>query len=106
MFELRTYTLQPQKLPEYLRLYEGRALEVLEPIRPHLVGFFATEAGALNQVVSLWRYDSFEQRMRLRGEAYRRAERLEFADFPGQIAPLLQSMESKLLVAAPFSPLK
>ena len=106
MFELRTYTLRPQRLAEYLKLYEERALDALAPIRPHLVGFFASEAGPLNQVVSLWRYDSFEQRRRLREEAYRRVAQPPFADFPAQVTPLLQDMENKLLLPARFSPLQ
>ena len=56
--------------------------------------------------MSLWRYDSFEQRRRLREEAYRRVAQPPFADFPAQVTPLLQDMENKLLLPARFSPLQ
>lgn len=106
LFEQRTYTLRPQSMGEYLRLYESRALDVLAPIRPKMLGFFASEVGQLNQVVSLWGYESYEERARLRNEAYERVKRPEFADFPGQVVPLLQHMESRLMNAAPFSPMR
>ena len=41
-------------MPEYVRLYEEEGLAIQEPILGHLVGYYTTEIGPLNQVVHLW----------------------------------------------------
>ena len=62
--EMREYTLHAGKVPEYLQLYEREGLEIQREILGHLVGYYATEVGdAVNQVVHLWAYESFEDRM-------------------------------------------
>ena len=100
--EERTYTLHPGKVPEYLALYEREGLALQRAALGTLVGYFSTEVGTLNQVVHLWAYQDLEDRSR------RRAELLADPDWQAyfaRIAPLLQRMESRLLVPAPFSPL-
>jgi hypothetical protein len=100
--EERTYTLHPGKVPEYLALYEREGLALQRAALGTLVGYFSTEVGTLNQVVHLWAYQDLEDRSR------RRAELLADPDWQAyfaRVAPLLQAMESRLLVPAPFSPL-
>ena len=61
--EMREYTLHAGKVPEYLQLYEREGLEIQREILGHLVGYYTTEVGeAVNQVVHLWAYESFEDR--------------------------------------------
>jgi len=56
IFDLRTYTLHPGRLPAWLKMYEqyGHPSQVRhcgEPV------FYATsEVGTLNQVVHVWQY--------------------------------------------------
>ena len=59
--EMRECTLHAGNVPEYLQLYEREGLEIQRDILGHLVGYYATDVGdAVNQVVHLWAYESFE----------------------------------------------
>ena len=84
--EERVYTLVPGGVPEYLRLYQEFGMEIQKPILGHMVGYFHTEIGTLNQIVHMWAYDSLDERTRRRTR------------------PLILSQESKILIPAPFSP--
>jgi len=68
VYELRCYTLVPGKMPEYLKAAET----IGRPARGNNFGvnhgYWTAEFGALNQIWHLWKYDSFDERTRLRGE--------------------------------------
>jgi hypothetical protein len=103
LIEERTYTLHSGKVPEYLRRYEEEGLAIQRPILGNLIGYFSTEFGTLNQVVHLWGYTDL-------GERTERRRRL-LADegwktYAASIMPLVLHMENRLLVPAPFSPLR
>ena len=68
VYELRCYTLAPGKMPEYLKAAEtiGRPARGQNFGVNH--GYWTAEFGALNQIWHLWKYDSYEERTRLRGE--------------------------------------
>ena len=68
VYELRCYTLSPGKMPEYLKAAEtiGRPARGQNFGVNH--GYWTAEFGALNQIWHLWKYDSYEERTRLRGE--------------------------------------
>ena len=66
--ELRTYTLKPLRARDFLALYERAALPLQKKYLGHLVGFFVSEVGPLNQVVHLWAFDSLAERERRRKE--------------------------------------
>jgi len=68
LVEMRTYTLVPGGVAEYLRLYEGDARALQTRVLGDLAGLYQTETGELNQLVFLWRYASAEDRVRRRGE--------------------------------------
>ncbi|HLJ64246.1 MAG TPA: NIPSNAP family protein, partial [Stellaceae bacterium] len=99
--EERIYTLHPGKVPEYLRLYEAEGLAIQTRILGRLIGYFSTEIGPLNQIIHMWGYDSFEERTR------RRAVLLadpQWKAFVPKLQTLIETMENKILVPAPFSP--
>ena len=68
VYELRTYTLVPGKMPEYLKAAET----IGRPARGNNYGvnhgYWTSEFGALNQIWHLWKYDSYDERTRLRNE--------------------------------------
>jgi hypothetical protein len=99
--EMRTYTLHPGKVGQYLALYQAEGLATQTRILGKLVGYYSTEIGDVNQVVHLWAYDSFEERMKRRGALF--ADPTWLAYIP-KIAPMLISQESKILNPAKFSP--
>jgi len=52
--EMREYTLQAGKVPDYLKLYESEGLGIQREILGHLVGYYATEVGpAVNRAPRL-----------------------------------------------------
>jgi hypothetical protein len=99
----RTYTLYPGKVAELFKLYEAEGLSVQTRILGRLIGFFQTEIGALNQIVHLWGYDSFEERQRRRAELFQDKQWLSYVE---KARPLLVKMENRILTPAPFSPIK
>jgi len=99
--EERIYTVQPGKVAEYLKNYEEKGLPVQLPILEHLIGYFYTDFGPLNQVIHIWGYDSFEERTRRRAELFKSAA---WHDYLKLARPNIVRQENKLLLPAPFSP--
>lgn len=93
LYESRSYTLHPGKLPEYLSLFTADNA-VVDLLRPHLRGFWFTEGGRLNRVHHLWQYESRAARAEARGALARRPE---MGAFFGKVTPLLQAQESWML---------
>lgn len=63
--ELRTYSLVPSRVAEFLALTRDVAM----PIRlshSKLLGYWTLDVGTVNEVVSLWEYDDFAHRSRVR----------------------------------------
>ena len=56
--DVRTYTLFPRKLPQYLDLFEKHALPVMRAHGMQLDRYFIAKIGPLNQVVHIWNYES------------------------------------------------
>ena len=103
IYEVRTYDVKPGRLADYLKLFNDVGL----PARKNfgvLVGFWFTEFGPLNQVVHLWQYESLDKRAVLRAELLKQPPWVD--DFLPKALPMLDKMNSVVLNAAPFSPLK
>ncbi len=101
--EERIYTLHPGKAPEFLKLYEEEGLAIQTPILGNLVGYFSTEIGPLNQVIHMWGYRDHAER------DSRRAKMLAdpaWRNFVKKLRPLVVTQENKILIPAPFSPIR
>ena len=101
--EQRTYTLKPLRTRDFLALYEREALPLQKKYLGHLVGFFVSEVGPLNQVVHLWAFDSLAERER------RRKAMEEDPLWPGYVDALREldvilEQETKMLRPVSFSP--
>jgi NIPSNAP len=103
IIEHRTYTVAQGRMEEYLALYERAALPLQLKYLGHLVGFFVSEIGPLNQVVHLWRYDSLADREARRA---RMNADPEWRAYVKSIAGMFVNQESKILTPARFSPLQ
>ena len=68
LHELRTYTARPGAVPDILKVNEEVGRKARGNDYGVLEGYWYTEIGPLNQVMHLWRYDSFEERAHLRAE--------------------------------------
>jgi hypothetical protein len=98
--ELREYTLHAGKVPEYFKLYEREGLAIQREILGQMVGYYSTEVGpAVNQVVHLWAYDSFEERERRRA---RLAADPAWQTYVQKMRPMLIAQTNRLLKPAPF----
>ncbi|WP_413206217.1 NIPSNAP family protein [Rhodospirillum sp. A1_3_36] len=102
-YEMRTYTIKPGKMTEYLALFRDVGLPIISQYTT-LVGFWYTEIGELNQVVHIWAYDSLDGRAQKRKELYQNPNWI--SDFVSKIMPMLEKQESKILLPAEFSPIK
>ena len=97
IYELRTYTFQPGKLNDYLHV----ARTIGRPVRGQdygiNCGYWTSEFGSLNQIWHLWRYESMEERARLR-DALSKNERWTKEYVPA-IRPLMVRQDIRFLNA-------
>ncbi|KAK9459499.1 NIPSNAP-domain-containing protein [Lipomyces oligophaga] len=101
LFELRSYDLQPGRLLEWESSWK-RGIEhrrkVMEP-----VGAWFSQLGDLNKVFHLWQFADLEHRRISRDKCW---DLKGWADTVHETVPLINKMESNILVPLPFSPLK
>jgi hypothetical protein len=64
--EHRTYTLKALRTGDFLKLYERAALPLQLKYLGHMIGFYVSEIGPLNEVVHLWGFASLAERERRR----------------------------------------
>lgn len=102
--ELRTYSIQPGKLAEYVEL----AGSVSRPIRGDrfgkLVGYWTTEHGPLNQVLHMWEFADVAARAQARA-GLAKDERWTKEYIP-RSQPLLVGQENTLLVPVDWYPIR
>lgn len=93
--EERCYVLHPTSSPaDYMAVFRRDGQELQTRILGGLIGYFTVEVGELNAVVSLWQYDSFEERQRRRALL---AAEPGWHAYLGQVRPMIQSMSNRLL---------
>jgi hypothetical protein len=94
IIEMRTYRLKPGSVPEV----EKRFAEGLkERVRVSPLGaFFHTEVGPLNRIIHCWPYEDLAHRAKIRAE--------KIPGWPPKTSEFIEEMESKIIIAAPFSP--
>lgn len=100
--EERIYTLYPNKAAEYIAHFEREGIAIQRPILGRLIGYFSTEVGSLNQIVHLWGYESFEDRLGRRANLAADPRWREYVT--KNIQPLISRMENKILIPTPYSP--
>jgi hypothetical protein len=64
--DLRIYTTLPNKLPEFVALYEAKAWPLQLKYLENCLGWYTTVEGELNTVVHLWGYADQGDRERRR----------------------------------------
>jgi NIPSNAP len=101
--EERIYTLQVGRVAPFLKYYEEKGLPIQRRILGNLVGYFVTDIGPLNQVVHLWGYADITDRARRRAEL---AADPAWAEYLTNQPPVIVSQETRILVPAPFSPIR
>lgn len=97
LVEERIYTLYPGTTRDFMKLYQEEGLPVQRRYLKRMVGYYLSEIGALNQLIHLWAYDDFEQRLNQR---QRVRDDPEFQAYWHKVKPLIQQQECKLLTPA------
>ena len=57
IFDHRTYTIQPGKTNEYVKIFEEFAYPIAKKHGLELTAYFVSKVGRLNQVVHIWQYN-------------------------------------------------
>jgi hypothetical protein len=99
--DIRTYTLVPRKVSTYLDLFERFGLPVMQAHGMHLIGYFTSVIGPLNQVVHLWRYESLAEMEAVRA---RRDADPAWSEFLTKTEGLVASQDNRVMKPAAFSP--
>src|SRR6187402_274170 len=99
----RTYELQPGRLRDFLALYEKEGLPVQKKHLGHLVGYFSTEVGNVNEIVHIWAYEDLADRTRRRAAM---AADPAWQAYLQKSREYMKHMNNKILVPTSFSPTK
>jgi len=102
-YEMRTYTTKVGQLANYVKLFETIGAPIITKYLK-LVGFWYSEVGEMNQVVHIWEYENFEDRIAKRKALYKDPEWCN--DFLPTAGPMLVDQKNQILFAANFSPIK
>lgn len=97
-FEMRTYTMKAGTIPQMAANWEKQLPERLK-LSP-LIGVFSSDIGNLNQWVHIWAYKSLDERMAVRKKA------AESGIWPPPPPSPTVRQETRIMLAAPFSPIK
>lgn len=100
--EKRTYTFHPGKVQEFLELYEREGLPIHTRYLP-LIGYFVSEIGTLNQVITLWGYADMAEREEKRARLYADPAWIAFGP---RTTPFIRKMETMILRPTAFSPIR
>ncbi|MBB2205507.1 NIPSNAP family protein [Gluconacetobacter takamatsuzukensis] len=99
----RTYAIHPAHVKDYLDLYVAEGMELQVSHLGHLVGWFTTDIGTVNEVVHIWRYEDLADRERRR-QAMEQDPRWQA--FRARAAGYVQTMRSRILRPTAFSPMR
>jgi hypothetical protein len=102
--ELRTYTLHPGKLGQYLDHVANLAVPIRGDRFGKLLGYWSTELGTLNQVVHLWEHADFAARTAARA-ALAKHERWVTEYLPATVPSLLRQ-ETMILIPVDWYPFR
>ena len=98
VYEMRMYTYPAEAMPNVLEVWADCIAE-REELSP-MAGCWYSELGGLNNFVHLWAYGSMEEREQVRKQAGTRES------WPPRTAVPPVTMENKILLPAPFSPMQ
>lgn len=103
ILEERDYRLVPGMTGAFMQAYETLGLPVQRRHLGEPVGFFTTDIGELNHVVSLWRYADYAER------SARRALMLADPAWPGYLTAIkgmIDVQNIRILTPTGYSPMR
>lgn len=99
VFELRSYELNPGQLLDWEQHWR-KGLQVRREVMEG-VGAWFVQVGALNTVHHLWQFANLEERKIRREDCWRIPG---WSDTVHKTVPLIKTMNSRILIAMPWSP--
>src|SRR5687767_10649457 len=102
LVDLRTYTLNPGKMRDFLEKYEAKGLPLHRKFVGEPIGYFTTEVGTLNQVVHMWGYESLADREIKRSRMEANVEWISYLDWMNSHNHIMHQ-EIKILKSTRFS---
>jgi hypothetical protein len=69
--ELRIYTTHPGMSASFAKLYQEEGLPIQLPIGGKLAGFYRAEFGNPNEVILIWQYESYDDRLKRRDDLFK-----------------------------------
>lgn len=100
-YEVRTYRLRNGTVPAYLKVVEEDGIAIQKEHLGHLVGYFFSEIGPINEIMHIWAYTSLDDRERRRASL---AADPRWRAFLPKIRDLIETAENKIMKPAAFSP--
>lgn len=97
--EMRTYRLRIGGVGAYMRIYQEQGLAVQTRILGHMIGWYSSEIGELNQIVHLWAYRDLNDRAQRRARLFEDPEWLAFVEAS---KPYVEQQASTILNPAPW----
>ena len=76
--ELRIYTTHPGMAGPFAKLYQEEGLPIQLPVGGKLAGFYRAEFGNPSEVILIWEYESFEDRLKRRDDLFKIPESMFF----------------------------
>jgi hypothetical protein len=97
--EQRLYTFAPGKGSEFDRIYQAEGREVQERYLGAPVGYYYSEIGMLNQVMTLWAYETLNDRVERRDRLFKDPQWIAFLV---KARALVVTQETRILKPATF----
>jgi hypothetical protein len=102
LIEKRVYTLRPGLIKAFMQAQADRGFEPVRPILEKLIGYFSTEGGPRDDIVHLYRFDSYDDWVRRLHGLYTVPE---LEPYFRTVRPLMLAQENEFLAPAPFAAL-
>ncbi len=103
LVEMRTYNIKVGKLKTFISIYDQDIRKTHIEILGNQLGFFSSEIGELNQVIHLYGFNSYEDRINRRKKLY---ENKDFINYVLKVADLIISQKSQILLLTSFSKIR
>ncbi|MGG7516510.1 NIPSNAP family protein [Allorhizobium undicola] len=98
-YEIRTYRLKNGAIPGYLKAVGEEGIAIQKEHLGHLVGYYFSEIGPINEIVHIWAFASLDDRDARRA---RLAADPRWQAFLPRIRDLIELAENKIMKPAPF----
>jgi hypothetical protein len=102
ILEHRVYTMKPGNLSAFVEAQQARGFDIMAPIMGNCVGYFATIAGPMTQMMHLWAFDDLEDWRGRYNQLYTNDALQPYFD---TVRPLMLAQECKMLIPAPVAAL-